>query len=178
MTTQNNWWAYCEKDFQRSWWQFPKAEELFSDSICRHEHKNRKKATDLDVSLMHTHDWIEVEVALHMADVSKSVIVFPHIPSSSQYSPVITTAVDKERYMNSIDDVVKLLNKSVQLGQSTLYVITYLDREIGRLHDSVLTTFCNSLFAVLPVNTLLSFCARRSQAQKEEFSRLVYDSIE
>lgn len=52
--------------------------------------------------------------------------------------------------VTSAVDIVALLNKRMRLGQSTLYVITYLDGENGRLHDSLLANFCNAFFVGLP----------------------------
>lgn len=99
---------------------------------------------------MITHDWIKAEVALHMVDVSKGSNMFPYTPNGSNHSTRITTALEKVMNVTSVAEIVALLNKRVRLGQYTLYVITYLDRESGRLHDSVLAKFCNAFFSGLP----------------------------
>lgn len=77
-----------------------KAVEMLLDSACPLEHKQWKKATDLYISFIQTHDLIKGEVALHMDDVSKAVNVFSQAQSGSKYSSVITTALKEVMVMN------------------------------------------------------------------------------
>lgn len=75
-------------------------------------------------------------------------------------------------------DVVALLNKRVQLGQSKTYLVSYLDRESGRLHDTVLSKICNAFFAGLTDHNVLCSNARVTQADKQVFAKRVDESRE
>lgn len=49
-----------------------------------------------------------------------------------------------------VDYVDVLLVVNVQVGQSSLHVDSYIERESHQVHDTVLTKLCNSFFASLP----------------------------
>lgn len=146
------------------------AVDLLTNSVSQSDQKI-KTTTDLHISPMYVNVWIKSEVALHMVDFWKGPNNFPHTPSGSLYSSVITMAVEKFMGITSVPDVIKRFNNRVQLGQSTVYVITYLESPSSRFHDSVLTKFCNAFFAGMPDDNRLSSNARMSQRTEEDFTR-------
>lgn len=113
---------------------------------------------------MLSHDYIKSEVTLHLVDVSKGIYIFPCTPTISAYNTLLLHALEKVMGINSLDEVNKLLNKRVKLGQSTLYVVSYLERASNRLDETVLTMLCNAFLAGLPEENLLSPNALVSQA--------------
>lgn len=72
--------------------------QTLMDSMTIPDTKHCKKKTTLAAALIQTHEWIKVEVALHIVDISKGVNVFPHTTSDFQYISLISTAI--EIFMN------------------------------------------------------------------------------
>lgn len=99
--------------------------------------------------------------------------IFPRTPTWFSYSSFITAAIGKVIYIRSEDDFLALLNKRVQMGQSSFYVITYLDRAFGRLCDDTLNKFINSFYVGSPKENILSSISRVPQSQKDDFARLL-----
>lgn len=99
--------------------------------------------------------------------------IFLHTPYGSQYSSLISTATENVMKMTSSEDITTLTNRCVQLGQSSLYAVTYLDCASGRVHDSILPNLCSSFFAVLPDDKPLSCTSRATTSQREKFAQRV-----
>lgn len=151
--------------------------ELLSDAACTKDQKKWKKHGLRHFPHDHA-DFIKAKVALKLVDVSKGTNFFQRTPSAATYIMVLLAALEKVMRITSEEGIVALLNKRVQLWQSTLYVITYLYRASGHLHDSVLLKFCNAFFAGLPEDKLLSANVRLSHAEKGAFARRVDNSKE
>lgn len=72
--------------------------------------------------------------------------------------------------LNVQNDVVLLLNRSMELGTSSFDVTTYLYCATVRLHDAILIKFINAFFSGLLVTNLLSNNSRATAIQKEQFA--------
>lgn len=77
--------------------------------------KKLKKATDLHLSLMHTHAWIKDEADLNHVDVPKGANIFLHNSTGSSYGTLITTAPENVMDMASVTYIEALLNKLAKL---------------------------------------------------------------
>lgn len=106
----------------------------------------KNNATDIDVALGHTHDWIKAEIARNQLGYKKVKNIFPSTNRGSSYTSALLLSLDKSMKMTTQEDVAAFLIKIVQVEQSSLYVVSYLDRKSGWLHDKVLTKTWNAFF--------------------------------
>lgn len=60
------------------------------------------------------------------------------------------------------------MNTRITVGQTSMYVVSYLNRASGLLHDSVLTILSNAFLTSLSELNLLSSNARVSKVRKEQ----------
>lgn len=146
---------------------------LLSEAINSSGTNQKITFTKLYMSVINAHDWIKAEVALQLLNVSKGSNILPHTSHGTLYSTVVMNALETVTGIQSTDDASELLNMRVQMGKYTLYIVTYLVRTSGCLHDLILPQFCNTFFASLPDDNLLSPNARVLEAQKQQFSRHV-----
>lgn len=102
-----------------------------------------------------------------MVDMTKGTDTFPDILEGAQYSTVVTTALDKVMVITVLNDIRDLLIGFVTIGQSSIFVPTYLQRASGRLHDSILSKLCCAIFDGLEDENRLSpsSCCTKSQKQ-------------
>lgn len=81
------------------------------DSVMDPESKRSQTNSDLQQSLIHTHDWIKRKVDLQMVDVTKGPQIFPHTPSRSDFSYTVSAAIDKAMDLRAAEDIKALLNQ-------------------------------------------------------------------
>lgn len=80
--------------------------------------------------------------------------------------------------MTSSSDIRTLLSRRVKVGQSSVFVATYLERTSGRLHDSILNKICSAFLSGLEDKNRNSPCARCTESQKQEYARRLDDTEE
>lgn len=114
----------------------------------------------MDVALSHVHEWIKAKVDMNLLDYLKGTNIFPSTSDGSAYTKVILIALDKVMKLTTHDEISAFLNKRIQVGQSSLYVVSYLEQGSESLHDTVLSKPCNALFSGLSENNTLSSSSR------------------
>lgn len=92
-------------------------------------------------------------------------------------------ALEKVMDISNMEEIAALLNKRVQVGQSSLFVVSYLDRASRRLNEAVLTKLCSALFAGFRTRTpilKLPCYTNKKQASvcRVDESRVYYGSSE
>lgn len=75
--------------------------------------------------------------------------------------------------VSTTEELAALMNRKVQVGQNTSFVVSYLDRASCNLYETVPNKFSNDFFAGLPDSNLLSSNARNLQSKIAEFARRV-----
>lgn len=80
--------------------------------------------------------------------------------------------------VSTTDELAALMNRRVQVGESTSFIVSYLDRASLQRHDTVLRKFSIIFFAGLHASILLSCNARTSESQKAGFSKHLDDCDE
>lgn len=152
--------------------------DLFKDKITGADKKTKPISTDLDNILVTVHDYIKAEVAMHLVDPTKGFQIFLHPPIGCTSSAVIKPTLEKVLGVTVPQQITKIMNRRVHLGQTTLFTHTYVDRGSGHLHDCILTKIANAFFARLPGDNHLSSNACVSDARKQEYARTVDESRE
>lgn len=77
--------------------------------------------------------------------------------------------------VTTTDELAALTRSRIQVGQSTSFSVSFLERAIERLHDIELTKFSNDFFSVLPASYFLLSNTGNLHSQKAEFLRRLDD---
>lgn len=64
------------------------------------------------------------EVAVHIVDVSRGSRIFRYTPPGSRYIWIVAAAIEKVMDIKFAEEIVEVINRRVQIGQTYLYAIT------------------------------------------------------
>lgn len=118
--------------------------ELLSDSVFGQWQRKRRSNDDLVTSLTLRDGLVKAHRAIHLVDVNHGIGIFRFTLSVSDYSSLIMQCVNTIIGVHVTDKLPAPMNRRVQVGQSTSFVVFYLDPANGRLHDTVLNKFSNA----------------------------------
>lgn len=107
---------------------------------------------------------------LHVAHGSNKL---HHKLHGAQENVVIPVALQHKLDIVSEEDLAPVLNRRLQLGSNSLFVVTYLGKASGRLHEAVLPKFLNTFFCCLLDSNVPSTNCRATDKQKGHFPRLL-----
>lgn len=108
-----------------------------------------KKATDMDINVMHCYYYGRSDTIIHLLDVSEAVnmIMSRSIGTSDNILSLMT--INWEMDKTTTKEVKTLIHAHVNVGQSYFYVNIYLARASSGLHYWVITEISNAFISWL-----------------------------
>lgn len=121
---------------------------------------------------------MKVHVAVDMLNKKYGCHNFPRTPLGNQNSTLMLQELEIVMEIKTTDEKNKLLLEILLIGRSEQYIATYLDRESGRLHDSIISKLTNYFFATLPPHNLLSSRATCTNGQKKAGAKRLLNAMD
>lgn len=130
------------------------------------QHRNKRiklEDNETENNIPAAYKFIKVTTGLEIVDKTKGELNSPFTPLGSDYSTTVLFVLDQVFGIPTLDSQVQFFNRRILIHRNEQTIITFLDRDSGRMQQAVLKKFTNAFFAALLDSIPLSLRSRESQ---------------